>query len=286
MNGPSEPTRYPPPEPERVEQALSAMRERRAKRRRVRIFATSAVVAVVVVGAAVTLAPNSAHRLRVEGTTSPTTAFAPTTTLAPTTTPAPATTSAPSTTSVPTTTQTTTTQTTTTLSRSATQQITYQPFTTTGTIDSNLRVTSSASGTCIRYLGSPRYDYRCFASPPAGGIYDPCFAGPFGTARPLVCPSDPTTPNVVAFTATSVSSDPPSATAHPWAMQLSDGEVCLFVSAAWSGLGPYGCGPQQTTIWADCRQPQPSQPAWVTTCQTQETATSPFVSNPVDKVWF
>jgi len=285
MNGPPEPTRYPPPEPERVERALSAMRERRAKRRRVRIFAASAVVVVVVgVGAAVTLPANSAHRLRVEGTSSPTTTPAtpaPTTTGAPTTTPAPATTSAPPTTSAPATTQTTTT-----LSRSATQEITYQPFTTTGTIDANLHVTSSPTGTCIRYLGSPRYDYRCFASPPAGGIYDPCFAGPFGTARPLVCPSDPTTANVVAFTATSVTSDPSTATTRPWAMQLSDGAVCLFVSAAWSGLGPYGCQPQPMPIWADCRQPQPSQPSWVTTCQTQLTATSPFVSNPVDKVWF
>lgn len=182
---------------------------------------------------------------------------------------------------------TTTTSTSTTTVASGTRQITYEPFTAAG-IDPSLRVTSQVTGTCIRYgRGAPARSYfRCFGAD--NGVYDPCFAGPHATTAPLVCPTSPTSNDVVAFTVTSVTSDePPSPSQIPWAIQLSGGQVCLLVSAAWSGLGPYGCGPAVTgQSVADCHAPVSSQPSWTAACQEQETATSPFTSKVVVAVWF
>jgi len=278
VNGPSEPTRYPPPEPERIERAVRAMRDRRTKVRRTRIVVVSVVLAAVVAIAAVASVPDRTHRLRVEG-------HAPTITNTVPTIPSTATTT--STTSMSTTTSiaTSTTIATTTRAGSATRDITYQPFTTTGGLDPNLRVASRTTGTCIRYGVTGRFEYRCFANPPAGGIYDPCFAGPLGPASPLVCPSDPVNTNVVEFTATATSADAPMTSTPPWAMQLSDGQVCLFVSAAWGGLGPYSCQTTHHPIWADCRAPQPSQPWWTAECQAQQNDSSPFAANQVTKIW-
>jgi len=157
-------------------------------------------------------------------------------------------------------------------------------------MDPSLHVTSQATGTCIRYgQGAPGhylYYYRCFAT--GGGISDPCFAGPQGTAAPLVCPADPTTDNVIEFTATSITSnEPPSPSTRPWAMELSTGQVCLFVSAAWGGLGPYGCQPFSSQLSvADCHQPEQSGSSWAAGCQAKESADSPYTSIDVKAVWF
>jgi hypothetical protein len=168
-----------------------------------------------------------------------------------------------------------------------TQEITYQPFTATG-IDPALVVTQHVVGTCIRYSrGTGMHTYlRCFGDD--HGIYDPCFAGPQDTRAPLVCPTSPTSDDVVEFTVTSVTSDePPTPSTIPWALQLSSGQVCLLVSAAWSGLGPYSCQPAGAPpIVSDCHTPQASQPSWIAECQAQETAASPFTSETVIKVWF
>jgi len=169
----------------------------------------------------------------------------------------------------------------------ATEQITYQPFTATG-IDPSLHVTSQVTGTCIRYGGGAagRFSYRCFSTP--GGVYDPCFAGPTSTAAPLVCPTSPTSDDVVELAVTSITSnEPPSAAKIPWAMQLSGGQVCLLVSAAWGGLGPYACqasGNQESV--ADCHTPVAAQPLWTAACQAQETDASPFAASSVTKVWY
>ena len=173
-------------------------------------------------------------------------------------------------------------------SLTTTEQITYEPFTATG-IDPSLHVASQVTGTCIRYGGGAagRFSYRCFASPGAG-IYDPCFAGPASTSEPLVCPTSPTSNEVVELNVTSVTSDePPSPSKIPWAMQLSGGQVCLLVSAAWGGLGPYACqgaGNQQSV--ADCHTPVASVPLWTAACQTQQTDASPFGTKDVTKVWY
>jgi hypothetical protein len=246
------------------------MRARRTKLRRLRIVAVSGALAAVIAVVLVTTSssPGGAPRLRVEGRSATTSGVAASTTTSSTTSQ-----TATSTTSTPTTTA------------SGTQEITYQPFTATGAIDPNLVVTSSVTGTCL--TGETRRTYRCFGENPAGGIYDPCFFGPHGTTQPLVCPRNPATPDVVEFTATSVTSQAPITTTRPWAMELAGGQVCLFVSAAWSGLGPYDCQPSNAlTSLADCREPQPSQPWWTAECQRQKTGASPFTPNRISKIWF
>jgi hypothetical protein len=253
------------------------MHTRRTKLRRLRIVAVSGALAAVVAVVLVTTAssPGGAPRLRVEGPSAATSGVAASTTTSSTTSQT-ATSTSTSTTSTPTT------------AASGSQEITYQPFTATGAIDPNLVVTSSVTGTCV--TGETRRTYRCFGENPTGVIYDPCFVGPHGTTQPLVCPRNPATPDVVEFTATSVTSQAPITTTRPWAMELAGGQVCLFVSAAWSGLGPYDCQPANaSTTPADCREPQPSQPSqpwWTAECQRQKTSASPFTPNRVSKIWF
>ena len=165
-----------------------------------------------------------------------------------------------------------------------TAQITYEPFVG-SEVDPSLRVTSRESGACYRYGGGAdgRYCYRC-------GTLQPCIAGPQGTGAPLVCPvaSNPTTNNVTLWTATTVDTTGfvPATTKTPFAAQLSNGAVCVFVSAAWSGLGPYDCVGSGAATPADCRQPQAATPYWTASCQDQITNTSAFASITVQKVWF
>jgi hypothetical protein len=264
MTGPADSTQYPPPEPERVERALRAMRARRNKLRRIRIVSVSGALVVLVAVAIVVVgvSPASSPRLRV-AEPSTTTGVAPTST---------STAASTSTTSSPT-----------SALPGGTQEITYQPFTATGTVDPSLRVTARVTGTCL--TGDAKHSYRCFDTGTAAGVYDPCFAGSRGTAAPLVCPVNPAIGDVVEFTATSVTG-PPLTTARPWAMQLTGGQVCVFVSAAWGGLGPYDCqfGNASATP-ADCRPPKSSQPWWTVECQDQKTDASPFVTERVAKVW-
>ena len=165
-----------------------------------------------------------------------------------------------------------------------TQQITYQPFSG-NAIDPSLHVTQRLAGTCIGPASGLRNGFRCFAD--GGAIYDPCFAGPNGTADPLVCPNDPIGPDVVELTARSVTSDPPPAVANPWEIELSSGQLCRLVAAAWGTGGPYSCdktGVAQPV--ADCHVPVTAQPWWTTECQEQLTDASPFAARTVVKVWY
>jgi len=273
MTEPPDPTQYPAPSPERIEQALSAMHARRARLRRVRLIGVSGALVVVVIAAtllAATSGKGKGHQLRVTGQSSTIASTAANTTIAPTTSSSLTTTTrASSTTTAPT---------------PGTHKITYQPFTATGAVAPQFQVESRLTGTCV--FGESSRSYRCFAKP-SGGVYDPCFAGPYGTTGPLVCPSTPTSLQVVEFTATSVTSGRPVTTARPWAMQLSNGQICLFVSAAWGGLGPYGCKTANTAaVRADCREPQPSEPWWSANCQDQMTDASPFTPTEVTTIWF
>jgi hypothetical protein len=202
--------------------------------------------------------------------------------------------SAPSTTTTtrPTTTTTAGGRVTSTTAPAGTERITYQPFVG-SRIDPSLEIQATDSGRCLQYGGGAagRYYYRCFGDRTVGGhisLYDPCFAGSQGTSMPLVCPSDPSTDRVVSFTATSVdaSTSIPWTSTRPWAMRLSDGQTCLFVAAAWSGLGPYGCQSSTAGPLADCREPRAQQPWWTTSCQAQVTDTSPFTAVRVATVWF
>jgi len=165
-----------------------------------------------------------------------------------------------------------------------TEQLTYQPFSGSA-IDPSLHVTQRLAGTCVGPASGLRNGYRCFAD--GGGIYDPCFAGPNGTADPLVCPNDPIGPDVVELTARSVTTDPPPAVTNPWEIELSSGQRCRLVAAAWGTGGPYSCdatGVAQPV--ADCHVPVPAQPWWTTECQEQLTDASPFAATTVVKVWY
>jgi len=271
MTGPADTNSFPPPEPERVERALRAMRARRAKLRRLRIAAASGALVVLVAVAilAVGVSPAGKPRLRVAGPPSSTTGDGPTSTTEPAT--------------LPTATAAATTPTTTL--PAGTQEITYQPFTATGAFVAGLHVTTRETGTC--QSGDAPRTYRCFGTGTPAGVYDPCFAGPNGPTDPLVCPLNPATGDVVEFTATSALPSAPVTATRPWAMQLSGGTVCMFVSAAWGNHGPYGCeSGNSAALPADCRSPQSSTPWWTTECQDQLTETSPFTPQRVTKIWF
>jgi Protein of unknown function (DUF4232) len=166
-----------------------------------------------------------------------------------------------------------------TSSGNSTDVITYEPFTATG-VSPTLHVISYSRGPAGRSL------FRCFST--SSEVFDPCFAGPHSTTAPLVCPTVPTSNDVVEFTVTAVTTDEPATpTEIPWAIQLSSGQVCLLLSAAWGGLGPYACHVDQAIqSAADCHSPQPSQTRWTTACQAVETQASSFTSQDVTTVWF
>lgn len=182
--------------------------------------------------------------------------------------------------------RTTTTPPSTTSPPAGTRQLTYEPFSAQGTIDPPLRVTKTVNGNCVAAGVAGNSSYRCFAQPPAG-IFDPCFASPGTTSGPLLCPSaNPASPDVVQFDVGSLPSALPGVPEErPWAMQLSNGEVCVLIDAAWGGLGPFSCQSMTSSPPADCHVPMQAAPWWTAACQSQETNTSPFTTYRVATVW-
>jgi hypothetical protein len=161
--------------------------------------------------------------------------------------------------------------------------VVYRPYTASGELGPSLHITARATGTCVN--GESNRTYRCFAVSPAATIYDPCFAVS-AAQRIIACAINPVTPDIVEFTTTArLPGLPPDAT-RPWAFQLSSGAVCVFVSAAWGGLG-YDCQRTDSSITpAYCRPPTTSQPWWTAECQDERTSASPFTRQRVSKVWF
>ena len=174
----------------------------------------------------------------------------------------------------------------TTSSPVGTRQLTYEPFSAQGTIDPTLRVSKTVNGNCQAAGVAGNSSYRCFAQP-SGGIYDPCFAPPRATSGPLLCPSaNPASSDVVQFDVGSLPSALQGAPEErPWAVQLSNGQVCVLVNAAWGGLGPFGCQPVTPGPLADCHVPGQAAPWWTIACQSQENDSSPFTNYQVDMVW-
>jgi hypothetical protein len=197
-------------------------------------------------------------------------------------------TSSTTTSTTSTTTTTTSTTTTTTTSPSGTHDVDYEPFTTQGTIDPQLQIVARLSATtCFSGGVAGGSSYRCFTQPSA--IYDPCFARPGATSGPLLCPVSPDRPQVTEL---SLSPLPPQAQQgvaeeRPWAVQLTDGQVCVLVNAAWGGFGPLGCQPSVPRPLADCHMPVQGQgtPWWTVACQAKEAASSPFLLYRVDTLW-
>lgn len=176
-----------------------------------------------------------------------------------------------------------------------TARVTYQPFHG-SQLAAGLHVTAHQSGSCFRYGAPSRSYYRCFGV--SNYIFDPCFAGPQGTSSPLVCPEDPISGTVALFQVTAPppagTTPSPTAVSRPWAMELSNGQLCLMVSAAWSGLGPYSCQPPAGgqgavppgAAVADCHSPVPSKTWWSAECQAKLSASSSFSPLTVKTVWY
>lgn len=175
-----------------------------------------------------------------------------------------------------------------TVSRAApggTQVIDFQPFAG-NSLAAGLQVTQQVSGSCRESGVAGAHSYRCLAT--NANIYDPCFSGPDGTNSPFVCPVDPATGTVVAFTVTSTPSPAPPAAcsgcSKAWAFQLPNGQVCIAANAAWGGLGPYGCQHHNETP-ADCHVPVAGPSSWTADCQDVMDSSSPFTPRHVQRVW-
>lgn len=174
----------------------------------------------------------------------------------------------------------------TTTTAPGTQQVGFDPYSARGTISPEVNLVQKVTGTCVSPGVAGTTSYRCFAHG-SSMIYDPCFAPPHATTGPLVCVADPTVDDDVEFDVGALPAAPSGApSTRPWAMQLSDGQVCVLVNAAWGDLGPFAClSPGATNPVADCHAPQPATPWWSAACQVQESTSSPFSSFQIDKVW-
>ena len=167
-----------------------------------------------------------------------------------------------------------------------TQQVGFDPYSPGGTLLPSVQVTQKVSGTCLSPGVAGTSSYRCFAQP-GSRIYDPCFAPPHAANGPLECIADPTSPDAVEFDVGALPAAPSGApAARAWALQLSNGQVCVLVNAAWGGLGPFACPiPAAASSIADCHAPQKAAPWWSAACQGQESTSSAFSAYRVLKVW-
>jgi len=166
-----------------------------------------------------------------------------------------------------------------------TQEVAYYPFTPLGTADPSLAITRTVSGTCTADGVAGADSYRCFAQP-SGEIFDPCFSPPRATSGPLLCVAAPNVTDIVEFDVGQLPSASPRAPLRLWAMELADGQVCVLVDAAWSGLGPFACpAPTAGGSFADCHPPVRGAGGWSAPCQEAETTSSPFTTVHVEKAW-
>lgn len=166
---------------------------------------------------------------------------------------------------------------------SGTREVTFEPLSEQGTINPALEVTTTVSGNCFSSGVAGNSSYRCLSG---HDVYDPCFSAPKATSGPLLCTSDPAANDVIRFDTGALPG--PSAGApetRVWAMELSNGQVCVVVNAAWSGLGPFGCQPSPPGPLSDCHTPAPSDPWWTAACQDQTSDSSPFTAFQVNEVW-
>jgi hypothetical protein len=167
--------------------------------------------------------------------------------------------------------------------RNGTRHVTYQPFTVQGTIDPTLRVTATMNATCVSGSVAGSSSYRCVAR---SSVRDPCYARPGATSGSLVCPSNLATREVVELTVTelpAITADAPHE--WPWAIQLSNGQVCRLGAVGGNGLEPLRCqgaSPQP----AGCLLPERRTPWWTADCQDQPSDSSPYSNYRIDTAWF
>ncbi len=173
-------------------------------------------------------------------------------------------------------------------STSTSQEVVFTPYSPQGTVLATIDVTQTVTGTCVSPGVAGASSYRCFAQP-GSTVYDPCFAPPQATSGPLMCVADPAEPQAVSFQVTALPAPATSVPAtQPWAMQLANGQACIFVASAWSaGRGPFACPRTAGSLPsdADCHPPRKSAAGFEALCQTRETASSTFLFVQVVKVW-
>jgi hypothetical protein len=171
---------------------------------------------------------------------------------------------------------------------STSQEVVFTPYSPQGTVLATIDVTRAVTGTCVSPGVAGTSSYRCFAQP-GSTVYDPCFAPPHATSGPLMCVADPAELQAVSFQVSALPSPATSVPAtQPWAMQLANGQACIFTSSAWSaGLGPFACPRPagSASSEADCHAPRKSGVGFEASCQTRETASSTFRFVQVVKVW-
>ncbi|MCK4175923.1 hypothetical protein [Aciditerrimonas ferrireducens] len=170
-------------------------------------------------------------------------------------------------------------------------------FTTGGQVAPGVTVTNHAvAQECLTDGVAGGDSYRCFTGRVSPGgpsfVFDPCFAAPGpGSPRVLLCPTNPVRDTAIELEASTL--PPPTAEpARVWAMELADQQACVFVNAAWGGLGPFSCSPPPSaasggsgTTVADCHPPEGGIPWWQADCQAQEQEGSPFSAVRVLSVW-
>jgi hypothetical protein len=135
-----------------------------------------------------------------------------------------------------------------------TRRLTFQPWTSAGALLASLRASTTVTADCEEQSiadAARSAALRCFAG---DEILDPCFVAPsLQQAACLVSPWDSSVTVVHLMTLPSPS--PPISTL-PWAIELTDGEHCLYEAGATQNAGDkrlnYGCrrgGSSGLNLW-------------------------------------
>jgi len=165
----------------------------------------------------------------------------------------------------------------------STLQVFYDPYSPGGAVLPTLRVTTTVSGSCQASGVAGNSSFRCFAG---NAIYDPCFAPRGATSGPLLCPLNPVKPDMVRLDTGALPTPLSGAPAdRPWALELSNGQVCMLVNAAWGGLGPFQCPATTPGPLVDCHSPQSGSRWWTAACQDHLSNSSPFAKQRVTTIW-
>lgn len=167
----------------------------------------------------------------------------------------------------------------------STTVVSYDPFSATGSLATDLRVRQRFQGRCSGGGVAGGTTYRCLTT--TSQIIDPCFA--VHSRGPFFCPTDPLVPAVDEITVhTAADVTPIEPSRMVWAVELMDGQICTRVNAAWGGLGPFSCrhsvksAPREV---ADCRVPVRAVPWWSVSCQHSMNGVSPFRGYEAKMVW-
>jgi len=129
-----------------------------------------------------------------------------------------------------------------------TQVLTFHPFVSTGPAP-GITIGLKTTGDCIGSIadGGRPDTYRCFLNntePGHGNIIDPCFKSPNGETY-VLCFQSPWDHSALEVQPTSEATGNPLASDDPWALKLTNGRECTYVTGATLLIGKmrlnYGC---------------------------------------------